>query len=101
MPNSIGKVEDLKPYLENLNPKRVSKKYGNDWKRLFREIRESKQVNSRMRINNPQNFWVIFCKGAISAASYLTKFKSLEEFKDFVDMFSLNEYTRLALQFIL
>ena len=101
MPNSIGKVEDLKPYLENLNPKRVSKKYGNDWKRLFREIRESKQVNSRMRINNPQNFWVIFCKGAISAASYLTKFKSLEEFKDFVDMFSLNEYTRLALPFIL
>ncbi len=101
MPNSIGNVEDLKPFLENFNPKRVLKKYGSVWKKLFREIKKSKQINSRMKINTPQNFWVIFCKGAISAASYLTKFKSLEEFREFIDMFLLNEYTRLSLPFIL
>ena len=101
MPNSIGNVEDLKTFLGNFNPKNVLKKYGSDWKKLFREIKKSKQINSRMKIKTPQNFWVVFCKGAISAASYLTKFKSLEEFREFIDMFLLNEYTRLALPFIL
>jgi len=101
MPNSIGNVEDLKPFLGNFSPKRVLKKYESNWKKLFMEIKESKQVNSRMKISTPQNFWVVFCKGAISAASYLTKFKSLKEFTDFVEMFSINEYTRLALPFIL
>ncbi|MEM3502939.1 MAG: hypothetical protein QXJ62_03105 [Nitrososphaeria archaeon] len=101
MPNSIGNIEDLRTFLENFNPRRVLKKYRGNWKKLFMEIKKSKQINSRMEINIPQNFWVIFCKGATSAASYLAKFKSLEEFREFIDMFLLNEYTRLALPFIL
>lgn len=56
MPNSIGNVENLKPFLENFNPKRVLKRYGSDWKKLFEEIKKSKQINSRMEINTPQNF---------------------------------------------
>lgn len=42
MPNSIGNVEDLKPFLENFNTKRVLKKYGSGWKKLFIEIKKSK-----------------------------------------------------------
>ena len=31
MPNSIGKIENLGPYLYDFNPKKIHQNYGDDW----------------------------------------------------------------------
>jgi len=101
MPKSIGKVEDLKIYLEDFSSNRILKRYDGDWKKLFMTIKDNHGTNSRMTINKPNNYWVIFCKGTISASSFLSKFKSLEDFNEFVKPFLVNEYTKASFPLLL
>jgi hypothetical protein len=101
MPKSIGNVEDLKEYLEDYDPNRILKRYDGDWKKLFKYIKENHVTNGRMDISKPNNYWVIFCKGTISAASFLSQFKNLDDFNEFVNPFLVNEYTKVSLPLLL
>jgi len=101
MPKTIGKIENLRPYLEDFDPKRIIKKYDGDWKKLFYEIENNHHPNSQMNIDKPNNYWVIFCKGAISSSYFFSQFQNLEEFKEFVKPFLFNEYTKASLPLLL
>lgn len=101
MPKAIGDIENLRQYLENFSPKQIIEKYDNDWGKLFRTIESNYTPPGPMVINSRQNFWVIFCKSAISASNFLSRFSSIKEFDKFISQFYLNEYTRIALPLLL
>lgn len=48
-----------------------------------------------------RNSWLKFSKGVISAAQFMTMFKSKDEFTAFLDCFAYNQHTREALPLLL
>ena len=76
MPNSIGEIERLRGVLCNFSPEKVADTYGVDWKLLFRTIKKEVKPSSRMDIDTPQNYWVVFSKGALDSATFLSGFAS-------------------------
>jgi len=98
---AIGDIENLRPYLEDFVPSRIIEKYSGDWRKLFTTIQSNYNPPGRMVIDIPQNSWVILCKSAISASSFLSKFSDAKQFDTFVSQFCLNEFTRLALPLLL
>jgi len=101
MPRSIGPVENLAPFLCDFDPAQVRAKYGEDWKQLFRSIEAYFTPPGKMDINRPQNYWIIFCKGALSAAHFFARFSNVAEFDEFVEAFYHNVHTRSALPLVL
>ena len=82
MPKAIGNVSRLSLVLFDFSPVNIYKQYGLDWKMLFNEIKNKIKPKSRMNKNVPQNYWVVFTKGALDGAAFLTKFKSGKHFAE-------------------
>lgn len=101
MPNTIGDIENVRPYLEDFTPILIIEKYSDDWKKLFDTIKNNYEPPGRMVVNNPKSYWVIFCKSIISASYFLSQFQNKKKFDNFVSQFYLNEYTRAALPLLL
>jgi hypothetical protein len=90
MPKSIGSVSRLSEVLFDFLPHKVSKEYGADWERLFRDIGSIIRPTSRMMITVPQNYWVVFSKGTIDSARFLSQFETAERYNDAVRQFAEN-----------
>lgn len=101
MPNTIGDIDKLGPYLCDFNPKQIITVFENNWEKVFYKIKNEYKPKGKFDINKPQSYWVIFCKSVISAANFVNKFSNIEEFNIFVEKFYLNEYTRVALPLLL
>lgn len=97
MPKSIGPIERLSKVLKEFYPADVHAQYGLDWESLFDVIRTKIKPQSRMNKRVPQNYWVVFSKGALDSATFLSKFKSGEEFADTVSLFAKSEILIAAL----
>ena len=100
MPNSIGDVERLKSIFWGFDHKKTLEAYS-DWQSLLQEIRVKINPSSVIDENNSHNYWVIFCKGALSSATWLNRFSTLEEFSSYVDDFDQSPNTRPALPFLM
>lgn len=101
MPNAIGDIDNLADLLFGFVPSGVLMKY-TSWENLFDAIRSSGYTPpGRMQRDNKKNYWVIYCKAIISIAQFLSSYKTIEEFDDFVSGFLTNEYSRLALPLLL
>lgn len=101
MPNTIGKVENLKTILCDFNPTKILKEFDSDWKQVFNKIKQEHHPKGNLDINNGKSYWVIFSKAVISGAIFLQKFSNVTEFNDFVRNFYHDEYTRVALPLLL
>ena len=101
MPNSIGDIKKLKNFIFNFNPQKINKVYGNDWRALFKKIKRNYTPPGPMNIKNERSYWVIYCKGILSSAKFLSNFNSTEEFDKFVKSFFHNEFTIAALPMLL
>jgi len=91
MPNSIGEIYNIKKVLKSFSPKKVIETYGQDWRLLFKTIKKDIRPSSRMKISIPNNYWVVFTKGALDGARFLSKFKSGNEFRSSIDFLAKNE----------
>lgn len=101
MPNAIGDIDNLSEILFDFSPSDILSKYVS-WEDLFDAIQSSGYTPpGRMQRNNNKNYWVIYCKAIISIAKFLSSYKALQEFDDFVSGFLTNEYSRLALPLLL
>lgn len=102
MPNSIGDTNNLKKILFDFNPDKIKQKY-RDWKSLFEHIEKSDyKPSGRMEKDNSHNYWVIFTKSIMSISNYLSRFKTFDDFKKYVETFiSDNPDIRLAFPLIL
>jgi len=100
MPNAIGDIDNLSPFLLGFNPKDVLSTYSS-WGDLFDTIQSNYTPPGRMERGNNRNYWVIYCKAILSIAQFLSSYESLEDFDDFVSGFLTNEYSLLALPLLL
>jgi len=91
MPRSISNISNLKEVLKGFSPLEVQETYGLDWQKLFTAIQTEVRPTSRMDINSPQNYWVVFTKGALDSAAFLSQFKDGNEFVNSVGLFAENE----------
>lgn len=99
--NFIADVNGMKSIVQSFEPQSVVNKFENDWQKLFHEFKIEYGKHYRMDINNPKNAWVMYSKGALSCAYFLSHFQSLKEFDKFVRSFFLNEFTIAALPMLL
>ncbi len=91
MQKSIGDVRRLSSLLCDFSPAEVHKRYGLDWEMLFDKIKRKIKPQSRMNRKAPQNYWVVFSKGALDGAAFLSKFNSGEQFVETVSQFAKSE----------
>lgn len=102
MPNSIGEIDYLAPFLFEFDPKEVYNQY-DGWRSLFVQIEQNYTPPGKMEINNSENYWVIYTKSIISASKFLSKFNSFKEFEEYINQFVLQENIdlRIALPLLL
>jgi len=91
MPKSIGDVRRLSAVLSDFSPAQVHERFGLDWEALFDEIKRKINPQSRMNKSVPQNYWVVFSKGALDSAAFLSKFESGGQFANTVSQFAQSE----------
>lgn len=91
MPNAIGDVRRLSSVLFAFSPAKIHERYGLDWETLFDEIKARIKPQSRMKKDVPQNYWVVFSKGALDGAAFLSKFESGDHFAETVSEFANSE----------
>jgi hypothetical protein len=99
--NFIADTEDMRIILEGFDNYLLIKKFGSDWKKLFYEFQQKFAKKYKMDIDNKRNAWVMYCKGVLSCANFLSNFNSIEDFKDFILSFSKNEFTTASLPMLL
>ena len=101
MPNSIGDIERLSNLLFEFDHIKVAIAYS-DWEVLFDAIENSDySPPGRMVKGNNKSHWVIYCKAVISIVEFLSAYKTLDEFNNFVGGFLTNEQSKLALPLLL
>jgi hypothetical protein len=101
MPNSIGDIEHLSKVLFDFDHLKIAKSYS-DWEALFDAIKSSDYIPpGRMVKSNNRSHWVIYCKAIISIVEFLSAYKALDEFNEFVSGFLTNEQSKLALPLLL
>lgn len=104
MPKNIKfeeRRDKFKAILFDFYPSKVAEEWDNNWELLFKILQEKVNPTSRMDLKNPRNQWVIFCKGAVSAAVFFSNFSNKNEFDAFVGSFQSNKYSREALPMLL
>jgi len=101
MRSTIGDIDVLGQYLFNYDPYQTHAHYQDNWKKLFRVIQDNYKPPGPMNIKNKSSYWVIFCKGILSGAEFLSGFESYEAFDDFVDGFAFNDLSIGALPILL
>ena len=101
MMNAIGGTKPVKGVLFGFDPVKTQEHYTGDWRLLFRRVQHDVRPRSRMAINNPLNYWVVFCKGALDGAAYLSQFPDLNSFARFVNRFATSALAAPGLPMIL
>lgn len=101
MPNSIGDIENLSSVLFDFDHIKVAQSYI-DWGDVFDAIENSSYTPpGRMLKTNNKSHWVIYCKSILSISKFLSGYKTIEDFNNFVDGFLTNEQSKLALPLLL
>ncbi len=109
MPNVIGDFQKLIDPFCAFDPTKIIETYGNDYttdyRKIFSAISRYLEQNGGFdimdQIDDAKKSWVKFSKSAISAAKFLSRFNSLEEFRTYTDAFTQNPTTRIGLPLIL
>ena len=99
--NFIADVDQMTDILQGYDPQEVITKFENKWEDLFKEFQKEFGKNYKMDIDNKRNAWVMYSKGVLSCANFLSNFKTIGQFDEFVRSFFLNEFTIAALPMLL
>ena len=101
MPNSIGNVGKLSEILFNFNHNKIIAEY-RTWEDVFDAIQDSNyRPPGRMEKYNNRSYWVQYCKSIMSIANFISNYKNLDEWNEFVNGFLTNEQSKLALPLLL
>ena len=101
MQATIGDIDVLGNYLFNFDPCQTHVHYQDNWKKLFKRIQVDYTPPGPMNEKNKNSYWVIFTKGILSGAEFLSQFESYEAFDDFVNSFAFNDISIGALPILL
>jgi hypothetical protein len=98
---TIGDIDPLEPFLFDFDPWQTQSHYQDNWKLLFKTVEANHQPPGPMNITNGSSYWVLFCKGILSGAEFLSLFDSFESFDEFVNSFAFNDTSIAALPILL
>ena len=98
---TIGDIDVLGDYLFNFDPYQTHEHYKDNWEKLFKKIQDNYTPPGPMNIKNKNSYWVIFCKGILSGAEFLSQFESYDAFDEFVNSFAFNDISISALPILL
>jgi hypothetical protein len=83
----IGSVDKLGPLLCAFNPKATLHKYGCNSSHVLKDIRRRLKPKGKFR-RSKKSIWPKFCRTILSAAEFMTKFDSAEDFYTWLDAVS-------------
>lgn len=97
---SIGGVRNLGPLLCNFEPAQVAAHYGIHSASLLRDVVEDLKPKGKIR-TEPRSIWPQYCRAVLSAAEFLSRFKSADDFYSWVDFFDGDDRARPGLPLII
>jgi len=98
---TIGAIDPLEPFLFGFDPWQTHSYYQDNWQLLFKTIQNNYKPPGPMSIRKKSSYWVIFCKGILSGAEFLSRFDSYKSFDEFVNSFAFNDISIAALPILL
>jgi len=98
--NFLAKPEEVRDILFDFNPKILLEKMTN-WNQLFDIFKKKFNHKYKMEVEKKNNAWVLYTKGVLSCARFISNFKDYEEFDDFITSFFSYEFTTAALPMVL
>jgi hypothetical protein len=99
--NFIVDINQMDSILFDYEPKLILQQFGDDWKKLFKAFKEKFGHDFNMNIDNKRNAWVMYSRGVLSCAKFLSNFKSFKDFDDFIKSFFHNQFTIASLPMLL
>jgi hypothetical protein len=97
---SINGIDKLSPVLEGFNPKSVLTKYGDNWQAVLDQIMKELKPRGKIR-TTPQSIWPHYCQTILSAAEFIERFDSVNDFLKWVDFFDQDARARASLPMLL
>lgn len=99
--NYIAPIQDMEQIFRDFNPRRINKLYGGNVEALYHTFEKLFGDRYKFDVTNKRNSWLMYTKGVLSAAKFLSTFNDYRAFDEFVQSFFLNEYTIAALPMLL
>ncbi len=97
---AIGGVDNLGRVLFRFNPKKVLRKYGNNWEAVLDDIKIKLAPHGEVR-RKKNSIWPKYCQTILSAAYFISKFSTASAFFRWVDSLYDDHKTRVALPMII
>jgi hypothetical protein len=97
---ALGGVYRLGEVLDEFNPQSVLDKYSDDWEFLLDTIEAELQPSGQIR-RGSRSIWPQYCKTVLSAAHFMNRFKTAEDFYAYVALFDGDDRTRVALPLLM
>ncbi len=98
--NFIAHPDQVRDILFDFNPKKLLENIL-DWKQLFNIFKRKFGHKYKMEIDKKRNAWVMYTKGVLTCAKFISNYKDNKEFDDFITTFFFNEFTTAALPMLL
>ncbi|SEQ85094.1 hypothetical protein SAMN02910369_02540 [Lachnospiraceae bacterium NE2001] len=98
LPNVIKFIERKEQIKEILYGYDIQKISELDFEALYYQFRETFDVKSK---DSNMNLWYKWSRAVVDSASYLSQFKDIDDFKEYVNMFDNNTKTRIALPLVI
>lgn len=97
---AIEGIENLSPVLFRFDPKKVLRKYDNDWEKLLDDIQREIRPTGKIRRTN-RSIWPQYCRTILSGAEFISQFVSAADFFEWVDFFDKDNRARPSLPMLL
>jgi len=97
---AVGGLERLAKVLHDFDPEAVQRQYGDDTDRLLDTVEKKLRPAGKIR-RTPRSLWPRFCRACLSAARFLSQFRSATDFYQWVDFFDNDSRARPALPMLL
>ena len=97
---AIDGINNLKPALCGFEPRSIISTYSNDWSEVLDTIVQVVKPKGKIR-RTPKSIWPRYCQTILSAASFLAKFESADDFYNWADFFDKDDRARAALPMLL
>jgi len=95
-----GGVESLGKVLFDFDPAKVIATYGDDAEKLLEEIIRTLQPGGKI-LRNPRSIWPKYSRTILSAAAFLSQFKSGKDFNGWANHFYADSRSQAALPLVL
>jgi hypothetical protein len=95
----IGKIQALRPVLFNFEPAAIVTGF-RTWEQVWTAIERDLKPKGELRMGK-QSIWPLFCKTILSAANFLSRFRTAADFYHWADLFTSDSKARVALPIIL